>query len=245
MNDPDDDAIMCCFLSPLAARASNIGFLLCLSFALGYAPCMIGKLKGIVDSIDDDSLLLDVGGVGYHVFCSGRTLSALPAAGEAVALITETHIREDHFHLYGFPNTIERDWFRLLMTVQGVGAKMALAILNVFAPAELVHAIAAKDLKSLQRVSGVGGKLAERLATELKSKVGSMATGDVVLPMPGKGASALPPISPSEDALSALLNLGYSRAEAYKAVQSAVAQSGEQQDIGKLVSNSLKLLSRQ
>src|SRR5665213_638364 len=124
---------------------------------------MIGKLKGRIDSIEEDSVLIDVGGVGYHVFCSSRTLAQLPAKGEAAELVTETHVREDHIHLYGFPDASEREWFRLLMTVQGVGVRMAMAILSVFSPAQLVQSIHARDTKSLTRVSGVGAKLAERL----------------------------------------------------------------------------------
>ena len=205
---------------------------------------MIGKLKGRIDSTDEDGILLDVGGVCYQVFCSGRTIAALPAIGEAAELIIETHVREDHIHLFGFPDLFERDWFRLLMTVQGVGVRMALAILNVFSPAELANAIAAKDLKSLQRVSGVGGKLAERMATELKSKVLSMPTGGVLISAAAKGKLiGIPPASASEDALSALLNLGYSRAEAYNAVQAAVEKNGVG-DLGKIVTESLKLLVR-
>lgn len=205
---------------------------------------MIGKLKGRVDTVDEDSLLLDVGGVCYHVFCSGRTLAALPAVGEAAELIIETHVREDHIHLFGFPNVMERDWFRLLMTVQGVGVRMALAILNVFSPAELVQAIAGKEIKSLQRVSGVGAKLAERLATELKNKVGAMPTGGVVLGAPKGKQVGIPPATASEDALSALLNLGYSRAEAYNAVQAAVDKTDAGQDVAKLVRESLRMLAR-
>lgn len=205
---------------------------------------MIGKLKGRIDTLDDDSLLMDVGGVCYHVFCSGRTLAAMPGKGEAAELIIETHVREDHIHLFGFPDIVERDWFRLLMTVQGVGVRMALAILNVFSPAELVQAIAAKDVKGLQKVSGVGGKLAERLATELKSKVLSMPTGGVPLPTAARGKLvSIPPATASEDAISALLNLGYGRAEAYGAVQKATEKAGAE-DIGKLVTESLRMLAR-
>src|SRR5271154_6781063 len=138
---------------------------------------MIGKLRGLIDTIDDDSVIVDAGGVGYLVFCSSRTLAALPPVGEAAQLIIETHVREDHIHLYGFPDAVERDWFRLLMTVQGVGVRMALAILSVFAPAQLAQAIAARDDKSLTRVSGVGNKLAERLTTELKDKAGKLPSG--------------------------------------------------------------------
>jgi holliday junction DNA helicase RuvA len=205
---------------------------------------MIGKLKGRIDSISEDSVLLDVGGVCYHVFCAGRTIAALPEAGAAAELIIETHVREDHIHLFGFPDLFERDWFRLLMTVQGVGVKMALAILNVFSPAQLAQTIAAKDIKSLQRVSGVGAKLAERLTTELKSKVLSLPTGGAPITTAARGTLiGIPPASASEDALSALLNLGYTRAEAYNAVQKAVEKTGTE-NIGKIVTESLRMLAR-
>src|ERR1700679_1858261 len=149
---------------------------------------MIGKLKGRIDSTHEDSVILDVGGVGYHVFLSTRTLAALAGAGEAAELIIETHVREDHIHLFGFPDAVERDWFRLLMTVQGV--RMALAISSVFTPAQFAAAIAAKDVKSLTRVSGVGNKLAERLTTELKNKTGGLASGAQVVPIKGGQAPA-------------------------------------------------------
>lgn len=206
---------------------------------------MIGKLKGRVDSVEEDGLLLDVNGVCYQVFCAGRTLAALPGAGEAAELIIETHVREDHIHLFGFANATERDWFRLLMTVQGVGVRMALAILNIFSPSELATAIAAKDGKSLQRVSGVGAKLAERLMTELKNKVLAMPTGGVPIAPAARGKLVgIPPASVHEDALSALLNLGYARAEAYAAVQAAWEKTGQSQDVGKVVSESLRALVR-
>ncbi len=131
---------------------------------------MIGKLRGLIDTIDDDSVILDVGGVGYLVFCSGRTLAALPPVGETAQLVIETHVREDHIHLYGFPDTVERDWFNLLATVQRVGNKMALAILGAYSPEQLAHSILAKDTAAFSRISGVGAKLAERIVTELKGQ---------------------------------------------------------------------------
>jgi len=202
---------------------------------------MIGKLKGRIDSIDEDSVILDVGGVGYHVFCASRTLARL-SKGEAAELLIHTHVREDHIHLFGFPDTSEREWFLLLMTVQGVGVKMAMAILSVFAPSELAHAIAAKDTKSLTRVSGVGGKLAERLTTELKNKVAKLPVGAGASPK-GKG-SALPPPTASEDAISALVNLGYSRSDAYNAVVLAAGKLGEEPPVDSLIKESLRKLAR-
>lgn len=205
---------------------------------------MIGKLKGRIDSTDEDSVLIDVGGVGYHVFASTRTLAALPGKGEAVELIIETHVREDHIHLFGFPDAVDRDWFRLLMTVQGVGVKMALAILSVFSPAQLAAAIAAKDIKSLTRVSGVGNKLAERITTELKNKVGKLPAGATVLPIKGARGAALPVPTVSEDAISALMHLGYSRAEAYNAVTLAAGAVEDETRVDSLIKESLRKLAR-
>ncbi len=205
---------------------------------------MIGKLKGRIDSTDEDSVIIDVGGVGYHVFCSARTLAALPGKGEAAELITETHVREDHIHLFGFPDANEREWFRLLMTVQGVGVKMALAILSVFSPEQFAHAIAAKDTKSLTHVSGVGAKLAERLTTELKNKVAKLPTGATVINAKGAKVMALPPATTSEDAISALVNLGYTRSDAYNAVAMAASRIGETEKVDDLIKESLKRLVR-
>jgi Holliday junction DNA helicase RuvA len=204
---------------------------------------MIGKLKGHIDSIAEDSALIDVGGVGYHVFLNARTLANLPPAGEAAELIIETHVREDHIHLFGFPDSTERNWFRLLMTVQGVGVKMALAILGAFSPAQIAAAIAAKDVKALTKISGVGGKLAERLVTELKGKTG-IASGAVLPLKAGKGAAALPPPSANEDAISALLHLGYSRTEAYNAVISAAGRLDDASRVDNLIKESLRKLAR-
>ncbi|HSR55563.1 MAG TPA: Holliday junction branch migration protein RuvA, partial [Alphaproteobacteria bacterium] len=131
---------------------------------------MIASLKGLIESVGEDFAVIETGGVGYLVFCSARTLSALPPAGEAAALKIETHVREDHIHLYGFATAAERDWFRLLITVQGVGARVALAILSVLPPSDLGLALAAGDKAALGRAAGVGPKLAQRIVTELKDK---------------------------------------------------------------------------
>ncbi len=207
---------------------------------------MIGKLRGKIDSYDDDAVIVDVGGVGYHVFCSSRTLSALPQKGEAAELIIETHVREEHIHLLGFPDAHEREWFRTLNTVQGVGVKMALAVLGVFSPAQLAQAIAAKDTKSLTRVSGVGPKLAERIVTELKNKITKMSSGSAAeFPEKGKSATGLPPASASEDAISALVNLGYTRSDAYNAVVAAESRlDGKSQPVDALIKESLRSLMR-
>ena len=131
---------------------------------------MIAKLSGLLDSIRDGQAIIDVGGVGYLVFCSSRTLGLMPARGQSVSLQIETHVREDHIHLYGFGSDAERDWFRTLTTVQGVGAKVALSILGTLAPLELAQAIVAGDRATVSRADGVGPKLAQRIVIELKDK---------------------------------------------------------------------------
>jgi Holliday junction DNA helicase RuvA len=196
---------------------------------------LIGKLTGIVDSSGDDWVILDVGGVGYLVFCSGRTLGLLAPAGRGATLWIETHVREDHIHLFGFADPAEHDWFKLLTSVQGVGAKMALAILSVLPPADLVRAIAAQDKATLSRAHGVGQKLAGRVASELKDKVGGMALGPVAL---ANGTNAV-----SEDAVSALVNLGYRRAEAFSAVAKATGDLGASAPVEALIKAGLKELA--
>ena len=131
---------------------------------------MIGKLRGVIDTYGEDYIIVDVGGVGYLVHCSARTLQALPAQGEAVTLAIETHVREDQIKLFGFTSDLEREWFRLLQTVQGVGTKVALAVLSTLKPGELATAIAMRDKALVQRSPGVGAKVAERIVTELKDK---------------------------------------------------------------------------
>ena len=136
---------------------------------------MIGKLKGIVDSYGADYIILDVGGVGYQVHCSARTLQALPAHGEAATLSIETYVREDQIKLFGFASDIEREWFRLLQTVQGVGAKVALSVLGTLKVSDLASAIAMRDKAAIARSPGVGPKVAERIVTELKDKAPAFA----------------------------------------------------------------------
>jgi Holliday junction DNA helicase RuvA len=183
---------------------------------------MIGKLTGRIDTIADDHLLLDVAGVGYFVFASGRTLGALPSPGGAATLLIDTHVREDHIHLYGFANAAEQQWFRTLTTVQGVGVKMAMAILSALAPEQILTAIAAQDKKALTVVSGVGPKLAERIVTELKTQVVKLGAAGFSMPANSGTATAAKTTqkNPStrsvvEDALSALVHLGYGRSEAF------------------------------
>ncbi|MFT5538940.1 MAG: Holliday junction DNA helicase RuvA [Alphaproteobacteria bacterium] len=207
---------------------------------------MIAALNGLIDSIGEDSVIVDVGGVGYLVFCSSRTLAALPRVGEAVSLRIDTHVREDHIHLYGFSTEAERAWFRLLTTVQGVGVRVALAIQSALAPTDLARAIAAGDKPALGRASGVGPKLAARIATELKDKAGALELG-MGAHLPDKGgakgqASDVGDEQRVSDAVSALVNLGYGRTEAYGAVIEAVREMGEDSPLQALIRGGLTRL---
>lgn len=203
---------------------------------------MIGKLRGIVEELGDDSLILDVNGVGYHVFVSSRVLASLEI-GDTAILTIEMNVREDHIHLYGFPDKIERDWFRLLATVQGVGNKTALAILAAYSPTQLVQAIMARDITTFKAISGIGPKLAERIVTELKDKVQKMPTSEFIIQKSdAKSKAPNPEPRISDDAISALVNLGYSRSEAYGAVARASKKAEENQAIDNLIKLSLKEL---
>jgi Holliday junction DNA helicase RuvA len=197
---------------------------------------MIAKLTGLIDAATAEGVVLDVNGVGYLVFCSPRTLARLPAKGAPASLLVETHVREDHIHLYGFADVAERDWFRLLTTVQGVGAKLAQAVLGVLSPDDLARAIAAGDKASLARAPGVGQKLAGRIAAELKDKVGAIALGPAIAALPERGVEA--------DAVSALVNLGYRRAEAFEAVAAATRRLGGGAQVDQLIKAGLKELSQ-
>ena len=205
---------------------------------------MIGKLKGTLDEIDEDHCLVDVHGVGYVAYCSARTLASLPAPGEAVVLFIETYVREDMLRLYGFQSTLEREWFRLLMTVQGVGAKVALAMLSTLPPVDLANAIALRDIAMVSRAPGVGKKVAERIVTELKNKApayAGTASGTIGLKQElGEGVAP----APITDAVSALVNLGYSRDTAANAVAAALKTAGEDADASKLIRFGLKELAR-
>src|SRR4030088_1647798 len=170
---------------------------------------MIGKLKGLIDSYGEDYVILDVGGVGYQVHCSGRTLQALPAPGEAAVLSIETYVREDQIKLFGFRGDIEREWFRLLQTVQGVGAKVTLAVLSDLPPSNLANAIALRDKATVQRTPGVGPKVAERIVTELKDKAPAFANVDPALVHLSGALDTDRAPRPVTDAISALVNLGY------------------------------------
>ena len=201
---------------------------------------MIASLKGVLDAVAEESAIVDVGGVGYLVFCSGRTLSQLPQPGEAVRFVVETHVREDHIHLYGFAESGERDWFRLLTTVQGVGAKVGLAILSALGPEELVQAVVAQDKAAVSRANGVGPKLAGRIVLELKDKVSGLAPAAFEI---SAGPSAAVGGS-SEDAVSALVNLGFQRTDAFGAVARAGQKLGEGAEVDTLIRAGLQELSQ-
>lgn len=204
---------------------------------------MIGKLKGTVDEIGEDHAVIDVHGVGYVAFCAARTLAALNE-GEAAVLHIETYVREDMIRLYGFGTRQEREWFRLLQSVQGVGAKVALAVLSTLTTADLSNAIALQDKAMVARAPGVGPKVAQRIVSELKSRapaVSGVAAGSMGLKQElGEGVAP----APIADAVSALANLGYSRDQAASAVAVAVREAGEGADSAKLIRLGLKELAR-
>jgi Holliday junction DNA helicase RuvA len=205
---------------------------------------MIGKLKGLVDSYGDDFVILDVNGVGYVVHCSGRTLQKLPRPGEAAALAIETQVREDSIKLFGFEAEAERDWFRLLQSVQGVGAKVALGILTVLSVPELGSAIATQDKAMVARAPGVGPKLAARIVAELKDKAPAFGSVDpLVAKLSGGDEGATAP-SAVRDAISALVNLGYGQPQAAAAVAASVRALGEGAETGALIRQGLKELAK-
>jgi len=199
---------------------------------------MIAQLTGRIDQLAEGSCIVDVNGVGYLVHASTRTLAALPPPPAAARLLIETHVREDAILLYGFAEAAERDWFRLLTTVQGVGAKVALSVLSSLSPRDLVSVIAAGDRASLTRAPGVGAKLAVRLLTELRDKAGMMpsSSGMIVAPLRPPGVA--------EDALSALVNLGYRRPEAQPAVVRVIERLGEGAALDVVIRDALRELAQ-
>jgi Holliday junction DNA helicase RuvA len=209
---------------------------------------MIGKLTGILDSVQGDIAIIDVGGVGYVVHAAGRTLQRLGVSGAPVSLLIETQVREDAINLFGFLDQAERDWFRLLLTVQGVGSKVGLAILGVLSPDDLTTAIAAQDKTAVTRAPGVGPKLAARIVSELKDKVGGISLGTAALAKAaigtGKAAESKAVSSLLEDAVSALVNLGYRRAEAFTAVAKAQHAADGPATLDQLIRVGLKELSQ-
>lgn len=205
---------------------------------------MIGKLKGLIDSYGDDYVLLDVGGVGYQVHCASRTLQALPAPGGAAVLSIETYVREDQIKLFGFRSDAEREWFRLLQTVQGVGTKVALSILSTLKPSELATAISMRDKAMVARAPGVGPKVAERVVTELKDKAPKYADIDpAVVRLAGAVDEKSAP-RPVADAVSALVKLGFGQPQAAAAIAAAAHAAGEGAETAQLVRLGLKELSK-
>jgi len=212
---------------------------------------VIARLKGLLDEIGTDWVVIDVSGVGYLVYCPGRVIGNLPGVGQPVTLHIETHVREDHIHLYGFSNARERECFRMLTTVQGVGAKVGLAILGTLTVDELTTAIVAQDKAMLSRPDGVGPRLAARLMTELKDKIVSLGGTFAPQATPMNTAGGPPPDSPVEaddgvttDAISALVNLGYGRAEAFGAVSRVVQAEGVDIGLNALIPAALKELGQ-
>ncbi|MFN4008847.1 Holliday junction branch migration protein RuvA [Pannonibacter carbonis] len=206
---------------------------------------MIGKLKGTIDSFGEDHLILDVHGVGYQVFCPSRVLQQLPRAGEAAVLFIETIVREDMIRLYGFASEAEREWFRLLMTVQGVGAKVALAVLGVMKASDVATAIALGDKTALSRAPGVGKRVAERLVIELKDKAPGYSALDADTLAVAQTVSENVAARPVAEAVSALSNLGYAPAQASAAVAKAVKSAGEGATTETLIRLGLKELAVQ
>ena len=199
---------------------------------------MIAQLTGRIDHLAEGSCIVDVNGVGYLVHASTRTLAALPKPPAAARLLIETHVREDAIVLYGFAEAAERDWFRLLTTVQGVGAKVALSVLSSLSPRDLVSVIAAGDRASLTRAPGVGAKLAVRLLTELRDKAGMMPSSPGIVLAPPR------PPGVADDALSALVNLGYRRPEAQSVVARVIERLGEGAALDAVIRDALRELAQ-
>jgi holliday junction DNA helicase RuvA len=200
---------------------------------------MIGKLKGLVDFISDSFIILDVGGVGYRVFCSAKTLQKLPKIGEAVSLWIETNVREDHIHLYGFLSEEEKNFFNLLTSVQGLGLKGGQALLSVFQPEELALVISAADTKQITRAPGIGPKLAARIVTELKGKTDLFKTCASL----SSGQTSFISSSTVQEAVSALVNLGYMRTDA-AVVVSSLYQENKDADLQTLIRLSLRKIGQ-
>jgi Holliday junction DNA helicase RuvA len=205
---------------------------------------MIGKLKGVIDSYGEDFIILDVSGVGYLVHCSARTLQELPGTGQPATLAIETHVREDQIRLFGFLTDVEREWFRLLQTVQGVGAKVALSVLGTLRTADLASAIAMRDKAMVARSPGVGPKVAERIVTELRDKAPAYAGVDpAAIRLSGAVEERRAP-QPVADAVSALVNLGYGQPQAAAAIAAAFRSAGAGADAARLIRLGLKELAK-
>jgi Holliday junction DNA helicase RuvA len=205
---------------------------------------MIGKLRGVVDSYGDDTVVVDVHGVGYLVHCSARTLQSLPSPGEAATISIETWVREDQIRLYGFASDLEREWFRILTGVQGVGARVALAILGTLKVSDLANAIALGDKGAIARTPGVGPKLAQRLVLELKDKAPAFASVDPAVVKLQDDLSERHASTPVSEAVSALVNLGYGEIQASAAIAAAVRAAGDKAKTEELIRHGLKELAR-
>jgi Holliday junction DNA helicase RuvA len=204
---------------------------------------MIGKLKGRFDHVALNTVIVDVGGVGYEVTVGARTIASLPPIGEVVTLAIDTHVREDEIRLYGFGSEHERAWFRALQTVQGVGARIALAVLGTLSAADLANAVALQDKGSVCRAPGVGPKVASRIVTELKDKMPALApairSGGGLAPV-----AVLPDGLAARDAVSALTNLGYAHGEAAAAISAAIGKAGREARAEELIRLGLKELAQ-
>jgi len=203
---------------------------------------MIGKLKGIIDEVGEEELILDVGGVGYLVAASARTLRALPSVGQPAALFIETHVRADAIRLYGFLTASERDWFRLLQSVQGVGAKVALGVLGTLTGDAISAAIAHQDKAAMAMAPGVGPKLAARIVHELKDKALALGVADLGGAIAGETDGKLP--KDAQDAVLALVSLGYARPQASLAIAKGVATMGADASAAALIKAGLKELAQ-
>ncbi len=205
---------------------------------------MIAKLRGRVDSKGADWIVIDVGGVGYLAECSARTLSRLPAPGEAAEILTRMLVSESAIRLVGFAEEAEREWFDVLAAVSGVGPKLALSLLSALAPNELSMALASGDVAMLTRANGVGPKLARRLVAELKDRALTIGAGTLELPKEAvAGVAAATTSQNAVDAVSALVNLGYGQAQASAAVAAAMKQAGEDAQTGELIRLALRRLA--
>jgi Holliday junction DNA helicase RuvA len=208
---------------------------------------MIARLRGRIAQLGEDHVVVDtggeLGGVGYLVQCATKTLGRLPSVGQKVELRIVTQVREDSITLYGFETALEEQWFRILQGIQGVGARLALAVLSVLEPDAIARAIAAQDAKALTRAAGVGPRLAARIVSELKDRVAKL--GPVSAPPPGRAPAApAAPAGPVEDALTALEQLGYGRSEAYAVVARVAGELGDGLTLEQLLAQSLKALGR-
>jgi Holliday junction DNA helicase RuvA len=206
---------------------------------------MIGKLRGVVDAVGEAHAIVDVNGVGYEVQASARTLRAMQP-GQEISLAIETHVREDAIRLYGFTSEVERAWFRTLLTVQGVGTKVALGVLGTLSPQDLANAVALQSWGAVAEAPGVGRKLAHRIVSELQDKTPALGAGGLSLPAAAKAGSAFQPPQgdAAAEAISALTNLGYHPGQASQAVAAALTELGEAANTPTLIRRGLKELGR-